>query len=482
MPAISNDDYQPAPKNFLEEFRKVSSEDSEDNPRTLRYAKNLRSANIPPDDLKQNPGQLTPEEVKYIESRRIWTDVVSETYANNQKISGGRNLKDEVINKLKNLEFKTDTEQLYEKCISVLNQSALTISFNAALIGKVGFHSFQVLNVWESANKDPIYVSTRESWEKRFFSFLSPRLKPLFVENTIARPRYGALRLIDGKNNLGPTPMYGKSWVVLKDVAKLNALFVPHDSLGFYFSEESGIPCTVHHLEFILLGCSDQRLKDIANRALSGLFDVNFNQNTSDRDNGYIEALLPAIDLFNPALVEQIVINTEEFTPDEKSIDALQKKGIKLSVFNESACKDPIYFQLTSTLVNAIETEDTEKIEKIKSLLKEYPSLIHMSDVFGNPPWVIAQKLKKTKALDALIQYAPDKFAILQDAIQKDNPELCELVLKADPSLLNRRALIKRASDKLSVPNTLSMLKGARQGGNHTDSVDDNISHPCFNM
>lgn len=193
-------------------------------------------------------GRVTISQATQVEARRIWTDVVSETYTDNESYSLKHNVRSQVIQRLKEI-GALNPEALYEDCIDFIREeTVLTVTFNPSFLSQ-GLTDYQLLNLYERSSllKGSCYLNIRNNCEVALAASLSKPLRDRFVESIHARPRYGALKFID--KSILPTDGYGSSFVVLKDVVKFNTLYVPGDSLNYYVQNNRNYQlCTIHHL------------------------------------------------------------------------------------------------------------------------------------------------------------------------------------------------------------------------------------------
>ena len=346
------------------------------------YAKNLRK--VPTRELyfeflqlskktteTNSINKITEFESQYVQARRIWTEVVSATYADNKKYVEMNGVKDKVIQRLKSLNYSSP-EIIYEHCLDLLmNYSVIVTSFKSEFLKK-DLQDFQLLNVWEKNNwSSSSYSDSRDKAEEELFKFLPKELHNTILTNKLARPRYGALFLFDNDTYIKNIENYGESFLVFKDICKLNLLISPVDSLTYHCNPNKSSPiqlCTVHYLELLLLQFSDDKLRNIANWTTTGKLPSNFNQyQGSSLSHGYIEVLLPAINVFDLNMVESIYIDSNKFKIYEADLQILQNRGI--NIFNSPY--NP-YKELNEQFIQAIKDDNAKDV---CSLLKKYPSL-----------------------------------------------------------------------------------------------------------
>lgn len=410
-------------ESYVRTLRKVPS-----NKLYLSYLKDLQK-------LSNKPGIVTPSEAEQIKARKIWSDVVSETHTYNEQFIKNNPIEKAVIDRLRAL-GADNPEQLYKDCITYIrDHSTITVSFKAEFLRDDGLVDFQCLNIWEKNNRKnrSDYPTYRENGETEMFSFLTDRLKKDFIKNKYARPRYGALVLMDHKTNPENVPGYGNSFLVLKDVVKLNTLLCPSDSLNYYVNatdlKKTYQVCTIHDLGLLLWQCPDETLKGIISRLQKA--EISHNQKKSFGLfglGGYIEAMLPAVNIFDPNLVEHIHIDPSSYKMSEEEIEAIQKLGISIS--NGQALP---YEEQKKALWNAIKKDDPVVV---RSLLQIYPSLAKTSDEQGRLIIHHAAKYGSVKVLNTLVRFgvdlnvnSSDKKTALQIAIEANHLSAIKLLV-----------------------------------------------------
>ena len=301
-------------------------------------------------------------------SRKIWSDIVSETYQYNQETLESNDIKASVIDRLKKLNIK-DPEKIYELCIEyIVNHSVVTLTFKPGFLRK-GLNDFQPLNMWEKDNRNRSeYTWKRERTEADAFNYLSDPTKEAFLANMHARPRYAALLLLDS-NNIHSTLCYGNSFILLKDVILNNSVVFPGDSLNHKMRDYHDYqPCTIQNLEFLLWQCPEKTLEAIATRVQTGHFPDSYTQNIySDKNGGYIEVLAPAFNFFDKDLVQHIYID-RSFSLDKKDMGAINDLGISISNQDKS--------QFASLTEQAIRYIVDNEIDELESLLKKCPPIL----------------------------------------------------------------------------------------------------------
>lgn len=411
------------------------------------YADNLRK--IPTrtlylkylQDIK-NPTQSNTEiselESQYVKARKLWTDVVSETHASNANYVKFNDVKKTVIERLTALQF-TCPELLYKECIEILkNNSVIVISFKSDFLKNNDLQDFELLNIWQKNNwsNKPSYTSSRDKAENDTFDYLSDELCKAILANKFARPRYGALFLLDNDSFISPVENYGESFLVLKDVSKLNVLVAPGDTLMYHDQSQKRVYklCTIHHLEMVLMQLSDEKLKALADFALTGKLPSKFNQyNSSNFNKGYIEVLLPAINVLDPNMVESIYLNSDKFKALDSDLQIIMNRGI--NVFNSP--HNP-YKELNIQFIKAI--KDDNAID-VRDLLRRYPSLRKIITDTMNPIELATQNgcLNVLKILPQCVTLKKFIKTVLYIACTTNNLDLLQDVLKQNiyPNLIN---------------------------------------------
>lgn len=351
---------------------------------------------------------VTEQEKVQIKARKLWSDVVSETDLKNKNDLENNTIKKIVLERLKKCTDENDNlEYIYNQCINFLKKnSVITVTFNSNFLNN-GLRDFQLLNMWEKDNRsDNLYSQGRKTVEESLFKYLSPELN--FTNNIFALPRYGSLQLLANNSSIKETSGYGNSFIVLKDIAKLNALYYHRDSLNSYYQKgkKAPPPCTFHNLELLLSECSDKKLSAIVKRVKTGAFPTDFNQNFDYDGDGYIEVLLPAFDISDPNIVEHVHIDSGSYTIPHEVLPTLQKRGISIS-----NAKNSPYEDLEKQFINAIKSYKQEEVEK---LLNQYPSLVKIIDHHGYHPILIAAEYGN---LEALKVFQTSKFEFEDNAM-----------------------------------------------------------------
>lgn len=400
--------------NIFEQFEAASFAKYAENLRKLphktlrdRYLKHL---------LQKNSANLTPIEIKYIHARKLWSDVVSQTYEHNQAYLADHNVKEEVISRLRDM-GANDPETLYEACINLIKaHSVITVAFSAYFLKYGELTDTQLLNLFERQGGFSCggYARARNTAEQAIFNFLPEELKQNFYASSLARPRYGALSILRQGASIEPASMYGDSSIVLRELVKHNSVFLP----GAYLEEKHSFqPCTIHNLEILLSQLSDDRLYELASKASRDAFGSGKEVSRVFHRLNYVEAMIPAVPFLDANWVESIYVSNRSHQISEEDLERIQALGI--NVINTPT---PIYRALWRALINAIKG-DNDKI--VEQLLNEHPSLALMRDKTGDALIHIATKHGATKTIQRfsemgfnLSEYATDQCSPLQKAAQ----------------------------------------------------------------
>ncbi|MDQ8039767.1 MAG: ankyrin repeat domain-containing protein, partial [Cellulomonas sp.] len=343
--------------NYARTLHKVPTEDL-----YISYLKELITFN----ETEKKINNVTQLEAHFVQSRKLWGDVVSETYLANQQYCQEYAVKEKVIQRLKEMGTKYPIKTYHDAMAYIREDSVLTLSFDAAFL-KHGLVDYQPLNIWQRNNKTPDYKKNRDAAERGLFSFLSEPLRTALFDNKDARPRYAAYWLPD-KNTTRPHAVsYGSSFLVLKDVVKLNSIFSPGNPIGFKGANQRDYKvCTIHALELLLLQCQPATLQAIINKVTMGELNANnYDQNViwDKNKGGHFEAMIPAFYFLNPDFVEHIHIDSTRYQLNPEEIAFIKSRGITVS-----NSPTPPYEELSKKFTNA-------KKEDINTLLEQYPLL-----------------------------------------------------------------------------------------------------------
>src|SRR5205085_1995358 len=100
----------------------------------------------------RNANKITPSEANSVRTRKLWSDIVTSTYAENQQYIKEYNIKATVMKRLKTISSSNE-EHLYENCLRYIkDHSVIVLSFDPLFL-KGGLKEFQLLNVWEKDNR-----------------------------------------------------------------------------------------------------------------------------------------------------------------------------------------------------------------------------------------------------------------------------------------------------------------------------------------
>lgn len=355
------------------------------------------------DEKKPIPAvYVTDEAKKAIEARRIWNDVVSEVRAVNQEMQKVN--RDVLIERLQTLGYKKDTKQIAERCVLYLRTgSVIVVSFKANFLQKktqepeLDYH--QILNMFKQDNRqDSRYAKKRENTEQAMYSPIIKNndLLKNFIANLDARPRYGALSLVDPEHGLNAIRNYGRSFLI---VDPMNSTFVAGDSLDYLHKYKTAfVPCTDDHFEALLAQCADVMLGAIATRVTTGSFPKDFRHEGGTTT--YIEAHLPGIDFLDPMMVRHIHIDEDEAKIDSEIIKGFQQLGITFTNTPRNPYRD--YRMLYAQAI------DKEEYHSIEDLVEKYPSLKLITDKNGKTGLMKATERGKIDIVQLLLKHGAD--------------------------------------------------------------------------
>lgn len=173
-------------------------------------------------------------------ARKIWTDVVSQTHDMNENFLSDNKTREQIKARLVvfkdeiGLNDDDDLDDIIDRCVNLIKEHAvITVTFKAGFLEGHELEDYQLLNMFEKDHRNRVgYAQNREMTEKGLFKHLSSQLHQDFIANKQSRPRYGANMLIDNTDPVQPITNYGNSFIVLKDIAKYNTLFVGNHSLN----------------------------------------------------------------------------------------------------------------------------------------------------------------------------------------------------------------------------------------------------------
>lgn len=424
QPPPKNDYAVPTYTQFLLSLRKLPCESA-----VLEY---LEQINIL---LSKPPSKfiLTGREKNQVLARKLWSDVVSDMDQLNMLYQTIYNVREVIIKRLESLGYTTHTAKIYQDCIRFLEtNSVIVVTFNASFLKK-GLTHHQTMNLFErnSDARGKLYQRERNATEKELFSEVSASLAMDFRNSLSARPRYGALILLDQNHTIEPITNYGKSFAVLCSKIKLNSLFNPHDSMDAKFQlDQHLVPCTFHHLDFILWQSTDKLLTALAERATKGMLPLSHSQQYQSKVNlgGYIEVLLPAIDFLDSACVQHIHINEYEYKITQHEKDLVTSRGIRIT----SSTSNP-YCKLSKEFLQCVEQND---IQRVHELIKAFPSLMLSTNHFGQEPLHMAAYFGYTELVKIFLAegaelntIAANGYAPLHLAVNSGDLELVQLLI-----------------------------------------------------
>lgn len=413
---------------YLKTLRKFPSDEL-----NTVYLKEIDEALV---QQKHSQPILTTTEKYYINGRRIWSDVVSDTDRVNTNYKKTHDVKAKVFARLQKIGHTENLEQIYLNCIDYLkNNTAIVVSFPGDILKK-GLENFQAMHTFETST---YFDKHRHHREDVVFQSLSPEIRKARQDNIQAYPRYGALFLLSPTDKIQGIPYYGTSYVVLKKIVKFNSVYLPEDS----YTTQNTPPVTYHHFDLLLLNCDSRKFKSIVKCVTTGYLNEEF-----DHVNWFIEAMLPAFNVFDPNLVEHIHIDiaSYELTADDKA--AL--KDIPISISNEG---DDTYYKASKLFIQYVEKED---FANVQSLLENMPSLMYTPDKKGLDPMFIAAKKGYTEIVDLFIKNGIDVnrlsaigYAIIHYSVTCGHVNLLGRLLKTPSIDVNLR-----------ISNTRSLYNG----------------------
>jgi hypothetical protein len=385
------------------------------------YLKELRK-------MGQQGKRITASEAEQVEARRTWTDFVAETYKSNQASTLKQDVKGKVIDRLRKSGVASP-EAMYSDCMNFLEEHAiLTVTFggfgtNLNFLWEKGLTDFQLLNIHERPNvQRPLnYAKSRHRCEKALVQSMPETLKKRFVDNIHARPRYGAIKFID--TPIEATGGYGSSFVVLKDIAKYNTIFVPGDSLCHYWSKGRNYEvCTIHNLEFLLWQCPWDVLQNI----VKAIDDGRTATEKAYLNRYYFEVMLPAINLFDQNLVEHIYIDANAYQMPKEAMETLELMGIKVTNIAKPkhVHQKVAYASKTKPFLQAIQDNNVNDLD---GLSNKYPKIL---ENLGNVAFRQAIKSDSRDVLVWLVEkQIPLDPTLLHTACFEDRIDCLEYLL-----------------------------------------------------
>lgn len=366
--------------------------------------------------------KLTPSEHASVIARKTWSDVISATdkYLDSLEDTS----KEKVIQRLRSFGY-SNPEKVLADIIKYLQEKALiSVRMNADFLKSPGLDQFETGNMFERKTDRDGYREKREQTEQALFDYLPPELKEVLLKDPKARPRYGALGLPDANHPIVETEggAYGDSFILLRNIAKLNCLFTPSDSYNFFDPEakpSSYIPCTFSHLEMLLRQCTDDKLKALADRVTIGTLSGNYSFAGSAED-GYIEVQLFPVSFFDRNMVQHIHIEKVGDKPQSKFIDVnkytltdVERKS--LDGLRTKDTEDPTQVGITVTNLagnpytelhqNFIKFVAEGKMREAEHLLFQYPALIVSSDGRGWEAIHIATENGRSDMIPLFLKY-----------------------------------------------------------------------------
>lgn len=393
------------------------------------YAQSLRK--FPSDELYQEYLKELTEHLKsdasfplltterlHVVSRKTWTDLVSDMDRINQECKTRVNVKKQMCQRLECLGYR-NVEKLYERSLAYLrDNTAIVVTFSANTFKDMT--DYRLLNAYERTNfhEDSSPPLERHTCELGLFS--SSEIKSSLISNIHIRPRYGVLVLLDRKHGISPAhESYGRSYLVLRNIAKYNSLFVSCDSLNYKvnffnnnFAGNDLVPCTYHHLELILYQCGIKKLKAIMDWVETGSTSNQYSHQHGFsqyvEENSYIEVLLPSINFLDSALVEHIHIQESELKLTADDVATFTALGINISNGNENP-----YIKFKDEFMQCVKDNLPERVA---NLLSSHPSLILTNDE-GYSALHVALMHKQDKMAGFLVSLGADVTAVAPDGL-----------------------------------------------------------------
>lgn len=402
-----------------------------------RYARN--QFKIPTESLSQQFNQsskqytLTDVEKEFIRGRKAWSDIVSNMENINDLLNQHNKIKNQVLERFKKLNVNYDNEILYQKCIDCLKyDSVLVYTFKAEFL-RNGLTDYQPLNIYQKPdNKSVQYKNYRLLTEKGLFKSVNSQLLKIFNDNIHARPRYAALFLVDPDHPISAIPLYGKSYAILAERIKFNSLYNPGDSVNDnYYHKREITPCTYHHFELLLLQCHEIMLKAIIEKARTGFLPKNYNQMLADDPalGGYIEVMIPSIDMLDPDLV-QLHIDESEYNLSLSDVETLNKIGMTFT----NSVNNP-QEMIAKEFIDCVKNN---AIARVRELLKIYPSLAKSIDISGKSVLHFACEKNYAEIIKLLLdthinpnQLSIDGYTPLHLAIQNESLQAISILLQS---------------------------------------------------
>ena len=260
--------------------------------------------------------------------RKQWSDIVSRTHAYHVANPLNQN---KIIKKLKEAGVTGDLSKVIQDMCAYLQQNTrIVIAFNANEVMTTVPVSLRSLNLSEM---NALTLKTdrrqhqleRSGVEEGSFSYLSD-IKDIFSNSMQARPRYAYLTFINSENYPKPlTNNFGLSYFVLRDVIKLNSLFVPTNVFSnFRHRPESIKPCSYFHFDVLLSQASDTLFFGLVHAATGQLPDRALRNN----ENFEMQAYIPPVELFDQNCVERVYVSPDEYKMSDKETTFLEEHGI----------------------------------------------------------------------------------------------------------------------------------------------------------
>ena len=298
-----------------------------------------------------------------VKGRLQWSDMVSLTYQHNQTLVNDT-LEEVIFVRMREQNVAGDLKKIYQDMCSYLqNHTKIVLAFRANEVfdmmpvsfSSVNFMEMQALDLknsrWKDWKNDRYYVDGRKQIEDKMFDFI-PGIKEKFEAMPIARPRYSFLVLANDANI--PLPLnrnYGESYFVLRDVVKLNSLFLPYDS-----RVPGPMPCSYYHFGILLQNVSDNLFYGLVHAVSGQLPERKIKQNDKYYET---HTFFPPLNLFDSHVVERIYVS-----PNEHKLGNAERQFIESHGIIVSDCENA-YSDVRKQIEMAVSTDDKALYDKL---------------------------------------------------------------------------------------------------------------------
>lgn len=351
--------------------------------------------------IKATP--ITNFELSSIAGRFAWSNYLSAIDIMNTAYKTNHNIYESLIKQLVDWGYR-HPETVLAQCVDFLqNHTVIATYFSAQHKDKMLFH--ELLNIHQKAAPSESRKKSEEVFIKNIsinnsiYSHLEENIKADFIENIFARPRYGKYLFINSVEDFTSNSdidfkyqrrfYYGESLAILDAVVKFNSTFTQYDS--FHIPNDT-VTCNYYHFH-ILLAQDNDLLHRLAQCAVKN--DLSLINMRPD----YVEAQLPAIDLFSEGLY-QIHFSSNE-VEKEKLLDIkgyFDTYGVKTSYGEEIIPKELVDHFFKAIMTNQY-SEVTRCLKEFKYLaLIKYKRLLPMELAAGLGHSQTLAVLLKTRA------------------------------------------------------------------------------------